>query len=82
MRYADGAALDGYRFYFFSNEGHEPPHVHVDKGERSAKFWLDPVELAFNSGYNSKELAEISSKIAESRVALFEAWHEHFDHQV
>ena len=31
---------NGYRFYFFSNEGFEPPHIHVDKGEFSAKFWL------------------------------------------
>lgn len=21
----------GYRFYFFSNEGSEPPHIHIDK---------------------------------------------------
>ena len=31
---------NGYRFYFFSNEGHEPPHVHIDKAGRSCKFWL------------------------------------------
>jgi hypothetical protein len=22
----------GYRFHFYSDEGQEPPHVHVDKG--------------------------------------------------
>jgi hypothetical protein len=41
---------DGYRFYFFSNERNEPPHMHVDKGGRSAKFWLLPVGLARNFG--------------------------------
>jgi Domain of unknown function (DUF4160) len=29
---------NGYRFYFFSNEGYEPPHIHVDKESNSAKF--------------------------------------------
>ena len=38
-------------FYFFSNEGHEPPHMHVDKAGRSCKFWLTPVRLALNRDY-------------------------------
>ena len=40
----------GYRFDFFSNEGYEPPHIHVDKAGNSVKFWLVPVRLARNSG--------------------------------
>ncbi len=35
-----------YRFYFFSNENNEPPHIHVKAGDDEAKFWLDPVGLA------------------------------------
>jgi len=35
----------GHRFVFFSNEGNEPPHVHVETAENHAKFWLDPVAL-------------------------------------
>ena len=38
--------VDGYRFFFFSNEGTEPPHVHVERGDGYAKFWLEPVELS------------------------------------
>lgn len=41
----------GLRFFFFSNEGMEPPHVHVEAGDGAAKFWLEPaVELAFSVG--------------------------------
>ena len=29
-----------YRFYFYSHEPNEPPHVHVDRDDDSAKFWL------------------------------------------
>jgi hypothetical protein len=36
----------GYRFFFYSLEGHEPPHIHVERDEKLAKYWLDPVELA------------------------------------
>ncbi|MDQ3015894.1 MAG: DUF4160 domain-containing protein [Bacteroidota bacterium] len=34
---------DGYRFFFFSNEGNEPPHIHIELGGAYAKFWLDPL---------------------------------------
>ncbi len=36
------------RFFFFSNESQEPPHIHVKAAENEAKFWLDPIGLAFN----------------------------------
>jgi len=35
-----------YRFYFYSHEPNEPPHIHVDRDDLSAKFWLNPVQLA------------------------------------
>jgi hypothetical protein len=43
---------NGYRFYFFSNEGSEPPHIHVDKGGNSVKYWLEPVSMARNFGFS------------------------------
>ena len=45
-----------YRFYFFSNEGDEPPHVHVDRDAATAKVWLDPVELSRSRGFRPKEI--------------------------
>ena len=44
-----------YRLYFYSHEPHEPPHVHVDRDDLSAKFWLQPVALARNFGFSPKE---------------------------
>ena len=69
---------NGYRFYFFSNEGAEPPHIHIDKGGASAKYWLQPVALARNMGYSAKELREIEAKVAQEAAAILEAWREHF----
>ena len=40
-----------YRFLFFSNEGQEPPHIHVKAESKQAKFWLDSIELAANYGF-------------------------------
>jgi hypothetical protein len=66
-----------FRFFFFSNEGQEPPHIHVKAGEDEAKFWLDPITLAANHGFNGSELNEIERLVAENRDRLVEAWNEH-----
>jgi hypothetical protein len=41
----------GYRFFFYSNEGDEPAHVHVRKGDSEAKVWLHDLSVAVNLGY-------------------------------
>jgi hypothetical protein len=67
-----------FRFFFFSNEGREPPHVHVKAGGDEAKFWLDPVGLAANYGFNGRELNEIERLVRQHQVQLVEAWNEHW----
>jgi hypothetical protein len=53
---------NGFRFYFFSNEGFEPAHIHVDKAEFSAKFWLSPVRLAENYGFPYNEIIKLEKR--------------------
>jgi hypothetical protein len=67
-----------YRFYFYSHEPNEPPHVHVDRDDASAKFWLDPVQLSANFGFRAHELREIQSIVLYHRAELVEAWHGFF----
>ena len=67
-----------YRFYFFSNEGDEPPHVHIDRDTATAKVWLDPLELARSRGFRPKEINAILQIVAEHRRQLLEAWHDYF----
>ena len=68
-----------HRFFFFSNEGNEPPHIHVEAGGQYAKFWLRPVALANAIGYNSAELGRLRV-LVEAHAAVFEEWwHERFD---
>jgi hypothetical protein len=67
-----------YRFYFYSHEPNEPAHIHVDRDRLSAKFWLEPVELARNLGYPPKDLRRIREIILENRQKLLEAWYGYF----
>jgi hypothetical protein len=38
-------------FFFYSNEGMESPHIHLEAAGNSAKFWLQPVALAATHGF-------------------------------
>lgn len=67
-----------YRIYFYSHEPGEPPHVHVDREDLSAKFWLDPIGLARNFGFSARELNGIQSILAEHRDELLEGWNGYF----
>ena len=68
-----------YRFFFWSRENAEPPHVHVRRDKLEAKFWLEPVELAQNWGFPRQELTTLGKLVEEHRDELLERWHEHFD---
>ncbi len=35
--------IDAYRFYFYSHKPNEPPHIHIDRDDSTAKFWLEQV---------------------------------------
>lgn len=67
-----------YRFYFYSHEPNEAAHVHKDRDDLSAKFWLDPVQLARNFGFRARELREIQSTVVEYRHQFLEEWNEFF----
>ncbi len=69
---------EGYRFFFYSLESGEPAHVHIEAGDRTAKFWLSPVQLARSAGFRSRELTRLRAMVIESRLDFLEAWHGHF----
>jgi hypothetical protein len=68
----------GYRFFFYSADGWEPPHIHVIKDGKEAKLWLEECSVAANLGYNARELNEIVRKTQEERQAFLEVWNDHF----
>ena len=69
----------GYRFYFFSKENDEPVHIHIEKAEAPAKFWLFPeVKEEYAYGFSGKLRKEIKQIITDNLDTLKKAWHEHF----
>ncbi|MFH1387659.1 MAG: DUF4160 domain-containing protein [bacterium] len=70
--------INGYRFFFFSNEGNEPKHVHIEKAGKYAKFWLDPIILAVNYGFNSPELKLIEELVENKKKEIEVKWNEYF----
>ena len=70
--------VKGYRFFFFSNEKNEPIHIHIEKADNYAKFWLEPISLAVDYGFNSKQLGEISEILEEHHDLIIHKWNEYF----
>jgi hypothetical protein len=70
-----------YRFYFVSHDLHEPPHVHVDRDDMSAKFWLQPVRLSYNLGFTPRELRRLEELTSDHQQQFMEAWHGYFGTQ-
>jgi hypothetical protein len=67
-----------YRFFFFSNEGTEAPHIHVQRDRSLAKFWLDPIALAGSNGLAPHELRYIETLVEERREIFLRAWNDFF----
>ncbi len=70
--------LKGFRFFFYSND-HDPPHIHVEKDNKTAKYNLIPLELVQSKRFNASELKDIRIMV-EDNVELFkQKWDEYFN---
>jgi hypothetical protein len=67
-----------YRFFFYSSEGNEPPHIHIERDDCIAKFWLAPVRLARSGGFSRAQLRDIERTVSEHHDHLLEAWRDYF----
>jgi hypothetical protein len=68
---------EGFRFFFYSNESDEPAHIHVERGDVTAKYWLDPVKLAESVGMKAQELKRARERVEEHVAAFVAAWRSH-----
>src|SRR5206468_9378532 len=60
-------------FFFYADDRTEPRHVHVQREARTAKFWLDPIECEWSSGFSRSELMDIYRfDCPTSRITLAE----------
>jgi hypothetical protein len=45
-----------FRFLFYAGDRDEPPHVHIEREDKIAKFWLDPIRLQQSGGFSRIEI--------------------------
>jgi hypothetical protein len=67
-----------YRFFFYSNDIGEPPHVHVERDDCTAKIWLAPPRLQKCKGFSSQEINHVFRIIEDHQEQLMESWNEYF----
>lgn len=67
-----------YRFFFYSGDRDEPPHVHVEREDNVAKFWLKPVRLQRSGGFKRNEINAINRLVEENEELLTGKWHDFF----
>jgi len=68
-------------FFFYAEEGAEPPHVHVDKGNGTVKLWLRPLRLARVDDLKVSEVRQILRIAERNQAKLLEQWNEFFDRE-
>jgi len=71
--------IDGpYRFFWYSADRNEPPHVHVERDRDTAKFWLDPVRLEWNHGFSKKQLNRVEKIVVRNCAEWLKRWRREF----
>ena len=67
-----------YRFFFYTGDRDEPQHIHVERDDKIAKFWLNPIRLQSSGGFSRNEIIRIQQIIQEHQIQLIEVWNEYF----
>lgn len=74
--------INGWRLFFYSNEGNEPVHIHAIKGNMECKYWIlkDSVEIqeAFSFNLTTPARKEIKKIIYQNFDSILKAWNVHF----
>ncbi|MBV9008138.1 MAG: DUF4160 domain-containing protein [Verrucomicrobia bacterium] len=67
-----------YRLFCYSSDQHEPAHVHVERDDKKAKYWLKPIILQSSVGFARQELIDISRLLERNQELLFKSWNDYF----
>jgi hypothetical protein len=71
--------IEGFKFFFYSADRNEPPHIHVRKAGQEAKFWLNPIRPARLDRFKQGDLRRMVEILENNQAYILERWHEHFN---
>lgn len=67
-----------YRFFFYAGDRDEPAHIHIEREDKVAKFWLDPIRLKRSGGFSRTEVGRIEKLVGNHQKEFLEAWYAYF----
>lgn len=71
--------FDGFRFFFYSDEGTEPAHVHVSKGEGELKIWLHSIRIEYSYNLKASEERIILKIIKNNQKRFLQEWKKFYE---
>ena len=66
--------FDGFRFFFYSNEGNEPPHLHVAKDDGELKIWLNSLVIDYSYKFKASEVKIIIKIVRNNQKRFLNDW--------
>ncbi|HRE41993.1 MAG TPA: DUF4160 domain-containing protein [Ignavibacteria bacterium] len=73
---------NGWRFFFYSNEGNEPIHIHCQNSEKTCKFFIDiklkELYLADSKNVSNSDISKVKKMIIDNLDVIILKWNEHF----
>lgn len=70
--------INGWRVFFFADEGNEPIHVHCQKAEARCKYWImkekHDIQKAYAFGMSARDVREIRKIIFKNFDTIVETW--------
>ena len=66
--------FEGFRFFFYSNEGNEPPHIHISKNDCEMKVWLRTLVVDYSFGFKPSEERIILKIIRNNQKRFISEW--------
>ena len=66
----------GFRFFFYMNEGTEPPHVHIQGHGGEMKVWIPSLDVEFSYKLSPREQRIVMEIIAQNTKQFMEKWNE------
>jgi hypothetical protein len=68
-----------HRLFFYSGDRDEPVHVHIERDDKLAKFWLEPVRLQDSGGFSTTEITRLRKLVEDNSDLLLRSWNEYFN---